>query len=85
MDTLKRKHRRHIDIGNSRGIHIPKPALLESGLGEQVELQVKKGEIRIVSAPLKVKSVANTLLLSVKTLAADWDRPEEDKAWASLQ
>ena len=74
-----------IDIGNSRGIRIPKLALLESGLGEQVELQVKQGEIRIISAPLKVRSVANTLLLSEKVLATDWDRPEEDKAWASLQ
>ena len=72
-----------IEIGNSRGIRIPKPVLAESGLGEQVELQVKKGEIRIVSAPVKSKSV-NTLL-SEKALATDWDRPEEDKAWASLQ
>ena len=74
-----------IEIGNSRGIRIPKPILSESGLGEQVELQVKKGEIRIISAPVKNTSVANTLLLSERTLAADWDRPEEDKAWASLQ
>ncbi len=74
-----------IAIGNSQGIRIPKPILSESGLGKQVELQVKKGEIRIVSAPVKSMSVVNTLLLSEKTLAADWDRPEEDKAWASLQ
>jgi len=74
-----------IEIGNSRGIRIPKPILSESGLSEQVELQVKKGEIRIVSAPIKSKSSVNTLLLSEKTLSADWDRPEEDKAWASLQ
>lgn len=74
-----------IDIGNSRGIRIPKPVLTESGLGEQVELQVKKGEIRIVSAPVKSKSAVNTLLLSERTLATDWNRPEEDEAWASLQ
>ncbi len=74
-----------IPIGNSRGIRIPKPVLAESGLGGEVELQVKKGEIRIIPALVKVKSAANTLLLSEKTLAADWDRPEEDKAWASLQ
>ena len=74
-----------IDIGNSRGIRIPKPVLQESGLGNEVELQVKKGEIRIVPVPVKNASAAITLLLSEKTLAADWDRPEEDKAWASLQ
>ena len=74
-----------IDIGNSRGIRIPKPLLAESGLGEQVVLQVKKGEIKIIPATIKVKFIADTLLLSGKTLAADWDRPEEDEAWASLQ
>ncbi|EKD84629.1 MAG: Transcriptional regulator/antitoxin, MazE [uncultured bacterium] len=73
-----------IAIGNSRGIRIPKPVLTESGLGEQVELQVKRGEIRIVSAPVKNTSTASTLL-SEKTLATDWNRPEEDEAWASLQ
>ncbi len=74
-----------IAIGNSRGIRIPKPILNESGLRNEVELQVKKGEIRIVSAPVKSTSAATTLLLSEKALAADWDRPEEDEAWASLQ
>ena len=73
-----------ITIGNSRGIRIPKPLLNESGLRDQVELQVKKGEIRIVSAPVKSTTV-NTLALSEKTLGADWNRPEEDEAWASLQ
>lgn len=74
-----------INIGNSRGIRIPKPILSESGLSEQVELRVKKGEIRIVPVPAKSTPAVTTLLLSERTLAADWDRPEEDKAWASLQ
>ena len=74
-----------IDIGNSRGIRIPKPILSESGLGDQVELQVKKGEIKITPVPMRNTPVANTLLLSEKVLSVDWDRPEEDKAWASLQ
>ncbi len=74
-----------ISIGNSRGIRIPKPLLSESGLSDEGELQAKKGEIRILAAPTKNKSVASTLLLSEKTLATDWDRPEEEEAWASLQ
>lgn len=74
-----------IAIGNSRGVRIPKPLLAESGLGNEVELQVKKGEIRIVAAPQKKVSAKDTLLLSEKTLAADWNKPEEDEAWASLQ
>ena len=74
-----------VSIGNSRGIRIPKPLLSESGLSDEVELQVKKGEIRILAAPAKSRSVPSTLLLSEKTLATDWNRPEEDKAWGSLQ
>ncbi len=74
-----------VSIGNSRGIRIPKPLLAESGLGDAVELQVKKGEIRILAAPSKSQSVTSTLLLSEKTLATDWNRPEEEEAWASLQ
>jgi len=74
-----------IAIGNSRGIRIPKPLLSESGLSNEVELQVKKGEIRIIAATAKSKPLTTTLLLSEKTLATDWNRPEEDEAWASLQ
>lgn len=72
-----------VTIGNSRGVRIPKLFLDESGLEDEVELQVKKGEIRIVSLPRK--NVDATLLLSEKSLATDWNRPEEDEAWESLQ
>lgn len=74
-----------VAIGNSRGIRIPKPVLVESGLGEHVEIKVKKGEIRIVSAPIKNSPKSSTLLLSEKALETDWSRPEEDEAWESLQ
>ncbi|MBI2600169.1 AbrB/MazE/SpoVT family DNA-binding domain-containing protein [Candidatus Daviesbacteria bacterium] len=73
-----------IAIGNSRGIRIPKPILSESGLEDKVELKVKKGEIRIISAPTK-GTPETTALLSEKTLETGWNRPEEDEAWASLQ
>lgn len=76
---------RLIAIGNSRGVRIPKPLLEESGLGDEVELQVKKDEIRIIAAPKKNKSVEDILLLSEKSLAADWEKSEEDEAWKSLQ
>lgn len=74
-----------IAIGNSRGVRIPKLLLNESGLENEVELQVKKGEIRIIAVPKKNKSSEDILLLSEETLAADWNKPEEDEAWASLQ
>ena len=74
-----------VAIGNSKGIRIPRPMLKESGLEEQVELQVKKGEIRITPVPVKRTPKTSTLLASEKTLATDWNRPEEDEAWVSLQ
>lgn len=74
-----------ISIGNSIGIRIPKPLLIESELDREVELVVKKGEIRIIKAKKKKRGAKDTLLLSEKSLITDWDRPEEDKAWENLQ
>ena len=73
-----------ISIGNSRGIRIPKLLLDESGLDNEVELEVKKGEIRIIPVKTK-KNIHDTLRLSETTLGNDWNRPEEDDAWKSLQ
>lgn len=44
---------RIVRIGNSRGVRIPKPLLEQAGLGDEVELRVEAGAIRIesVSAP----------------------------------
>jgi antitoxin component of MazEF toxin-antitoxin module len=73
-----------VSIGNSKGIRIPKPLLLQSGLGNNVQIVAKAGEIRITAAEPSTKR-SETALLSENTLAKDWLRPEEDKAWASLQ
>jgi antitoxin MazE len=40
---------RIVRIGNSRGVRIPKPLLTQAGLGEEVELRVEAGAIRIES------------------------------------
>lgn len=74
-----------ISIGNSKGVRIPKVLLDESGLETEVELIVKKGEIRIIPAKIKKTQVNDNLFLSEKSLATDWNRPEEDTAWKSLQ
>ncbi len=74
-----------VSIGNSRGIRIPKPLLSLSGIVDEVELFVRKGEIRIVAVPVKRNSVATTALLSEKALGVDWNRPEEDEAWKNLK
>jgi antitoxin component of MazEF toxin-antitoxin module len=74
-------------IGNSKGIHIPKPLLEESGLSGIVERKAVRGEIKIVPT-LKANKVKKTLneeyVLSLSSLS-DWDGPKEDKAWAHLQ
>jgi antitoxin MazE len=41
---------RIVKIGNSRGIRIPKPLIEETGLGEEVEIQVEGNRLIIVSA-----------------------------------
>lgn len=69
-----------IKIGNSRGVRLPKAALLESGLGPNVEIAVKKGEIRLI-APAGSDELSG---LALPTLSTDWGRPEEEKAWSSL-
>jgi len=73
-----------ITIGNSKGVRIPKPLLEESGLSGPVELKATKGKISII-ATKPPKKISETALLSEEVLARDWLRPEEDKAWASLQ
>jgi antitoxin component of MazEF toxin-antitoxin module len=73
-----------ISIGNSKGVRIPKPLLMESGLGKDVTITAKNGEIRIRAAN-PTKKISETALLSEGVLAKDWLRPEEDKAWASLR
>jgi antitoxin MazE len=38
-----------VQIGNSRGIRLPKPIIEEAGLTDEVELRVRPGEIVIES------------------------------------
>jgi antitoxin MazE len=41
---------RLIRIGNSRGVRLPKPLILQAGLTDDVELRVREGAIVIASA-----------------------------------
>lgn len=72
-----------ISIGNSKGVRLPKVVLEQSGIGHEVELKVKKGEIRLLA--VKATKTMSSASLSEPLLAKDWNRPEEDEAWASLQ
>lgn len=73
-----------INIGNSKGVRIPKPLLEESGLGSKVEITAKKGEIKITAVVEPDKSKIGSALLSEKSLAKEWLNSDEDKAWANL-
>ena len=72
-----------IRIGNSQGVRIPKILLEESGLGPYVDISVREGEIRILPAEPPVTEAGDTALLSEAALS-DWNRVEEDRAWADL-
>jgi antitoxin component of MazEF toxin-antitoxin module len=74
-----------VPIGNSKGVRIPKVLLEESGIVKDVEIRASKGMIKIIPArPLVKKRATETALLSESVLRRDWDRPEEDRAWANL-
>lgn len=73
-----------ITIGNSKGIRIPKPLLKKSGIDRDVDISVKKGEIKIV--PVVTPKNANDFAkASEASFAKDWLRPEEEKAWEIYQ
>jgi antitoxin MazE len=74
-----------ISIGNSKGIRIPKPLLKESGIEKDVEISVKKGEIKIVAIRTVKKNANDFAKASEESFAKDWLRPEEEKAWKSYQ
>jgi len=41
---------RLVQVGNSRGVRLPKPLIEEAGLSDEVELRVRKGAILILAA-----------------------------------
>ncbi len=77
-----------VQIGNSKGIRIPKVMLEQSGLGEEVQLEVKKQKIIIgpvnkprqgwVDAFKKMAEQADDRLLDGQQLAnkTSWDKNE---------
>jgi antitoxin component of MazEF toxin-antitoxin module len=73
-----------VAIGNSKGIRLPKVLLEESGIVKEVEIKVVKGGLRITPIKPPKSTTSEPAVLSEKALAKDWDRPEEDRAWANL-
>ena len=58
---------RLVNIGNSRGIRIPKPLIEEAGLSDEVELHVKDGVITIAA----VHSLRSGWAEAARTLAGE--------------
>ncbi len=73
-----------IQMGNSRVIRIPKVMLEESGITKDIEIKVTKDGLKIKPINSKQKNISNNLILSQKVLSRDWDKLEEDEAWADL-
>src|SRR3954471_15750590 len=78
-----------IAIGNSQGIRIPKPFLEQTGLGDEVELEVRADELVIRSAKktragwdalfAKMSVAGDDVLLDTDVLNERWD--EEEWTW----
>jgi antitoxin component of MazEF toxin-antitoxin module len=73
-----------IQIGNSKGVRLSKEVLIRSGIQKDIDIQVKKGEIKIVPAK-KDKKINDFAAASETSFAKDWLRPEEEEAWKSYQ
>lgn len=75
-----------ITIGNSRGIRLPKKALEESGLTDEVELETGNNELIIRSkrairegwedAYIKMAQLGEDRLLLGEQPASEWDKNE---------
>ncbi len=81
---------RVVKIGNSQGIRIPKPILEQTGIMEDVELEVEKNRIiiRAISDPragwdFAFKTMAekddDVLILGNENISHSWD--EEEWQW----
>ena len=52
---------------------------------ESIKVQGQRRALVTILEEEPTGKIAETALLSEKTLADDWNRPEEDEAWSHLQ
>lgn len=72
-----------VRIGNSQGVRIPKPLLLDAGISGPIEMTVV--DEGILLSPSEEQEPGLTLMAMSRGALSDWERPEEDAAWAYLQ
>jgi antitoxin MazE len=75
---------RIVRIGNSQGVRIPRPLLEQSGIRDEVELEVEDGKIVIRSAPERRRGW-NEAFRSMAAEGDDFRLDEEvpDGAWST--
>ncbi len=84
---------RIVKIGNSQGVRIPKPILEQTGIMEDVELEVEKNQIiiRPISKPRDGWDIAFKLMAEkdddepihrTENISHSWD--EEEWQWSSI-
>ena len=73
-----------IQIGNSKGVRLPKEVLIISGIKKDIYIKFKEGEIKIIPAK-NTKTINEFARASESSFAKDWQRPEEEEAWKSYQ
>ena len=65
-------------------------AIIEAAVDEKGDIRTKKPVFvppgsQLLITVLGAPAASETALLSEASLAADWNRPEEDAAWAGLE
>ena len=70
-------------IGNSQGVRIPKSLLEDARLTGDVDMTVVDDGLLIT--PVVEADTGLSLMLASHDALSDWERPEEEEAWASLQ
>jgi antitoxin component of MazEF toxin-antitoxin module len=73
-----------IQIGNSKGVRLTKEVLILSGIKKDIEIKVKKGEIKIIPK-INTKNINEFAVASEASFAQDWLRPEEEEVWKIYQ
>jgi antitoxin MazE len=72
-----------VRIGNSQGVRIPKSLLQDAQLSGEVDMTVVDDGLLIT--PVIEVDTGLSLMLASHDALSDWERPEEEEAWASLQ
>ncbi len=70
-------------IGNSQGVRIPKSILVQAHLTGELDMTIVDDGLLLT--PVVEPDTGLSLMLASREALSDWERPEEDAAWAFLQ